>query len=337
VADVGCPENIIAKNTQTGSSLMIIWDSVEDGDFAGYNLYRSESVHDTAMKINVSPLTETQLIDEGLTENQVYYYWVCSEDLAGEESEITGPAICSPSIYQSAFILESLDYDKQYVLDSTICNIENNLIEDAHVYSREIVIDGIINHKPDISALQAEVDRLIAVVGSKEFKLKVEPGRFYLMPRGEIDINIDPMFVSCGFSIVMRSRDPYSYNYKIYELTDTIDADSKVFSISNYGNMPADLKISIQVQGAGLIINPSFQINDNSPAVFESVLGESDILIIDGPANEILVNQENRLMDFKGVFPSIPPDSTSELVYSHDSETTANSVMISIEFCDRWL
>lgn len=337
MADIGSPENLIARNTQAGTSMILLWDPVEDEELAGYNIYRSESLHNTAIKINASPLTETQLTDEGLTENQVYYYWVCSENLTGVESDFTGPVICSPSVFQSAYILESVDHGIQYTLDASICNIENNLIEDALVYCREIVIDGLVDDKQGVSDIQAEIDKIKAVICCEEIRLTVEPGRYYVMSRGKMEVCLDTMLLSCGFSIVMRARDPYSYNYSKFEMTDIFDTGSKSFNLRNCGNVPADLKISIQVHGTGLIINPEFQINDNPLSVFRGVVGEGNELVIDGPENCVLINGENRLMDYDGEFPSIPPDSLIELAYYHDQSTTADSVSISIEFRDRWL
>jgi phage-related protein len=337
MADIEGPDSVIAHNSQTGTSIVLTWEPVEDENLAGYNLYRSQSLHSTLSKLNPNPLIDNQYIDEGLNEDQAYYYWICSEGLVGAESDYTGPTVCSPSVHQAAYILESEDGNKKYVFDASICCLENKLTEDAFIYGREIILNGVINDKQDMSELQVELDKIVRVVGRAELKLTVDPGRYYRMPKGEIKIINDPVLISSGFIITMSSRDPYAYNYVECVLTDTFDSVPRTFNINNYGNVPADLKITLQNQGAGKIVDPEFQITGNSPSVFKGVLGTGDELIIDSSECRVLVNEDNRLMNFEGEFLICPPDSTVELVYMHDPGSTADSIFIKIQFRDRWL
>jgi hypothetical protein len=79
-------------NNQVG----LAWDAVVGAD--GYNLYRSPLTGGGYVKLNDSPLTETEYTDTGLANARLYYYVVAALDEVGNESGFSNEVNALPHL-----------------------------------------------------------------------------------------------------------------------------------------------------------------------------------------------------------------------------------------------
>src|SRR2546423_2358386 len=94
-------KDLVPPPTPTGltalvetSAVRIVWDPVQTPDLAGYRVYRTEGVGIDNPKIAGTipltphgPMTETHLVDPGLTPGIAYYFEVSAVDKSGNESK----------------------------------------------------------------------------------------------------------------------------------------------------------------------------------------------------------------------------------------------------------
>lgn len=92
------PAGLTVTNPGTGGTLHISWQSSGVGDLAGYNIYRSTTASGPYEKLNSNPLVTTSYTDDNLVNGMTYYYKVAAENLAGLESDYSGPVPGTPSL-----------------------------------------------------------------------------------------------------------------------------------------------------------------------------------------------------------------------------------------------
>ncbi len=81
------PNNLIATNAGSGTSLLVSWLPNTEKDIQGYNIYRSLSENGTYLKINADPVAISGLYtDQGLERNVTYWYKITAVDWANNES-----------------------------------------------------------------------------------------------------------------------------------------------------------------------------------------------------------------------------------------------------------
>jgi len=77
------PAGVVALPEDT--VIQVVWESVESGDLAGYNVYRVEGAE--RVKLNAAPVAVTVIRDEKVKRGVTYIYEVTSVDRQGNESE----------------------------------------------------------------------------------------------------------------------------------------------------------------------------------------------------------------------------------------------------------
>jgi parallel beta-helix repeat protein len=80
------PLNLFIRDP-TPSSLTLEWDENPENDIVGYNIYRTESIHDLFVLINPDPFNSTVYLDDDLNESTTFYYIISAVDDAGLESD----------------------------------------------------------------------------------------------------------------------------------------------------------------------------------------------------------------------------------------------------------
>ena len=78
------PSNFIVKPTPRQISLS--WNKNKELDLTGYNIYRSESLHGSYLKINTSTYVDTFYSDNSVLTGQFYYYFIKAIDNQSNES-----------------------------------------------------------------------------------------------------------------------------------------------------------------------------------------------------------------------------------------------------------
>ena len=83
------PEGLSVVPTKAG--VRIFWESSEEQDLFGYNLYRRRKGEKSAKKLNDAPLTEVYYTDTKVISGKIYYYFITALDgaAARNESEAT--------------------------------------------------------------------------------------------------------------------------------------------------------------------------------------------------------------------------------------------------------
>lgn len=83
--------------------LYLTWLSNSESDLAGYNVYRADSIGNSFIKVNASPIATAEaaveFVDEGLKIATKYYYYIKAVDVAGNESPKTDTvSVVTPGI-----------------------------------------------------------------------------------------------------------------------------------------------------------------------------------------------------------------------------------------------
>jgi predicted phage tail protein len=79
------PTDITLKSSKDGASITIRWKAPEDKDFAGVNIYRSDTQGNMGQKI-VSELLQIEYTDKALKAGTEYFYIITAVDASGNES-----------------------------------------------------------------------------------------------------------------------------------------------------------------------------------------------------------------------------------------------------------
>jgi hypothetical protein len=75
------------------------WNNNSESDTNGYNIYRSTTSGSGYVKINGSPVSSSNYIDNTVTNETTYYYVVTAVDTVGNESDYSNEASAMPRIY----------------------------------------------------------------------------------------------------------------------------------------------------------------------------------------------------------------------------------------------
>ena len=86
-----CPRWVVASPKASGE-IGLSWKFDDDPNRIGYNIYRGITSGGGYSKLNSVPITTTSYVDEGLTNDQNYYYVVTAVDRKGLESEASNEA-----------------------------------------------------------------------------------------------------------------------------------------------------------------------------------------------------------------------------------------------------
>jgi parallel beta-helix repeat protein len=70
----------LKASTISNSSIELTWESNNESDLAGYDLYRTASLELNFSKINIEPIINSSFLDNGLTGNTTYYYKLLAYD-----------------------------------------------------------------------------------------------------------------------------------------------------------------------------------------------------------------------------------------------------------------
>ena len=73
--------------------IYLAWLPNSEGDFAGYNLYRSRTAFDGYVRLNASLWHENHFVDSTIQEDSIYYYYVESVDTTDAVSLPTSPLL----------------------------------------------------------------------------------------------------------------------------------------------------------------------------------------------------------------------------------------------------
>lgn len=79
------PEGLSVVPTKAG--VRVFWDSSEEPDLFGYNLYRREKGKKAAIKLNDAPLAEVYYTDTNVISGKIYYYFITALDRAAARNE----------------------------------------------------------------------------------------------------------------------------------------------------------------------------------------------------------------------------------------------------------
>ena len=79
------PEGLSVVPTKTG--VTIFWDSSNESDLFGYNVYRRTKGTKSAIKLNAAPLTIEHYTDNTASIGKVYYYFITALDRAAARNE----------------------------------------------------------------------------------------------------------------------------------------------------------------------------------------------------------------------------------------------------------
>lgn len=89
------PSNFIA--TAGDGSVFLDWDDNNEGNLAGYNVYRTNLSGLAYKKQNDNPITDSEFRDINVSNGVYYYYVLTAMDTLGFESEYTKEVLASPS------------------------------------------------------------------------------------------------------------------------------------------------------------------------------------------------------------------------------------------------
>ncbi|HOK41829.1 MAG TPA: hypothetical protein PLD27_12425, partial [bacterium] len=78
------------------------WRANTESDIAGYNIYRALNPNDNFIKINSSLVTTTTYTDNGLINNQTYYYKLKAQNQGGNESDFSVVVSATPKYRQQS-------------------------------------------------------------------------------------------------------------------------------------------------------------------------------------------------------------------------------------------
>src|SRR5436309_32747 len=85
--------------TAGDGQVSLTWNASTSDDALGYNVYRRMGPSGSIIKVTQLLVTGTTYLDSGLTNAQIYYYWVRAVDNAGNESldVVNGGKTCGPT------------------------------------------------------------------------------------------------------------------------------------------------------------------------------------------------------------------------------------------------
>ena len=88
------PYDVYSRNDV--GKIKLFWSPDTTGRITGYNIYRTEIPDNELIKVNITPVSETEFIDSLLTDSIPYYYVIKSVDNGAIESFGTDTIICTP-------------------------------------------------------------------------------------------------------------------------------------------------------------------------------------------------------------------------------------------------
>ncbi|MBN2762346.1 MAG: T9SS type A sorting domain-containing protein [Bacteroidales bacterium] len=86
------------KAQALNDTVKLLWDESPETDFAGYNLYRSETTETNFIKLNDTLLVNNAFVDSVVTNDISYYYKVTAIDTLGNESRFSDVVLAIPTI-----------------------------------------------------------------------------------------------------------------------------------------------------------------------------------------------------------------------------------------------
>ncbi|MBT6121516.1 hypothetical protein HOH45_08655 [bacterium] len=150
----------------TSHEIEVIWDKNSEDDIAGYNVWKSSSKDGAFVQLNTSLVTSNSYIDDGLTNVEIFYYYVTAQDENGNISTDSESTFGFAASYRGGTLISSENWDPD---DNPFIIVGDVIVDEAAVITIQPgaliwgFLDGHLIAEGQIKALGKEDNKITFV------------------------------------------------------------------------------------------------------------------------------------------------------------------------------
>lgn len=219
-----------------------------------------------------------------------------------------------------------------FTFDPAHTTVREDHQEVAGQDGRTIHVNGLLQGLPDLPAIDAALDNILAAASEGEISLlSIRPGRQLRVRRQNFTREVLPGALLGRFELTLRAEDPFEEAIDLSIWPWSIAASGSTRAITANGTAPAPVLFILQANTA--LTAPS--ITDGTRAIaYNGTLAPGTVLELDGALRQARIDGNDVTPYITGEFPLLLPGPNT-FTYT-GSPASAHNALAALWFHERW-
>jgi hypothetical protein len=211
--------------------------------------------------------------------------------------------------------------------------VEEQMEEVGGRDARRIVLRGLVRGITSMEAVEARLDAIAEAASKSDYTaaLSIRAGRRYWVRRARYKRAVSRLARFGTFELTLEARDPFEESCAETTAAWSIAESGATLPLATAGN--AETLPVITLVATGDVVGPSLE-DGVRRLTYNGTVEDGQTLVIDGPAQRLVLDGEDVTPYAQGGFPGIYPEGTT-LRYEDDASSSHTAEAV-VAYRDRW-